>query len=36
MVTKILIEALLCLVGRDELERQLDAWLDERAARSVG
>ena len=36
MVTEVLIGALLRLVGPDELARQLDAWLDERAARLTG
>jgi molybdopterin-guanine dinucleotide biosynthesis protein A len=36
MVTKVLVEALLQLVSRDELERQLDAWLDERRTRLAG
>jgi hypothetical protein len=30
MVIKILTEALLRLVSREEVERQLDKWLDER------
>jgi hypothetical protein len=34
--TEILVGALLRLVGPDELERQVDAWLDERAARLAG
>jgi hypothetical protein len=31
MTTKILIEALLRLVSREEVERQLDAWFATRA-----
>jgi hypothetical protein len=33
MVTEVLVNALLRLVGPDELQRQVDQWLDERAAR---
>jgi hypothetical protein len=36
VVTEILTGALLKLVGMDELQRQVDAWLDERAARLAG
>jgi hypothetical protein len=36
MVTEILTNALLKLVSVDELSRQVDAWLDERAARLAG
>jgi hypothetical protein len=31
-VTKILTDALLCLVSREELERQLDEWCESRPA----
>ena len=33
LVTEVLTGALLKLVGPDELERQVNAWLDQRAAR---
>ena len=36
LVVEVLVGALLRLVGRDELERQIAAWLDERAARLAG
>jgi hypothetical protein len=36
MVTQVLGEALLHLVSREELERQLDEWLDERRVRLTG
>jgi hypothetical protein len=36
IVVEILTGALLRLVGPDELERQVTAWLDERAARLTG
>jgi hypothetical protein len=35
-VTEILTGALLRLVGPDELQRQVDAWLDERRTRLAG
>ena len=35
MVTKVLGEALLQLVSREEVERQLDEWLDQDACSQV-
>jgi hypothetical protein len=36
MLVEILTGALLRLVGPDEVERQVDAWLDERRTRLAG
>jgi hypothetical protein len=36
MVTQVLVEALLQLVSRDELEQQLDQWFEVRASRLAG
>jgi hypothetical protein len=36
ITVEILVGALLRLVGRDEIERQVQEWLDERAGRLAG